>query len=537
MTISIKKYIFFFSILYIPSILCSQGLTSYNTSSSYAGYTLFPLNNKAYLIDNCGKIVNEWMFNSAATYCTYLMENGNIFFMGAIPQTTFNEGGGGSGSLEIRDINNNLVWSYQYYSPNSFSTHHDAEVMPNGNILLIVWEVLSIVEAIEIGRAPNYISGDAFWPLKVVEIEPVGTNQINTVWEWHIKDHIIQDYNTAFANYGVVADNPQLIDINIGGAGKDWLHANGIDYNKYLDQIAISLRDLDEIIIIDHSTTTAEAASHSGGKYGKGGDILYRWGNPQNYGRGTAANKTLNDQHDVRWVRKDFTMDGAISVFNNQGAGNSKSSVDVFYPPMDSPGFYSQPINNSAPYGPLASDFKLSNGPNGSFYSIYQGGMQVLPNGNALVTDAWNQDMFELDGNTGNVVWSYCSPIDGNAKIFKAIRYLANDIELSNYNLIPSNNTVESPSSNITLNCTNISYEAFCLSNYIGEDILTGTINDIKDYETDGIIESVQILQSGATVDYDSNTEIILSNGFEVKLNVDFYAFIDGCNNGLGGLN
>jgi len=80
------------------------------------------------------------------------MPNGNIFFMGTIETSTFSMGAGHSGNLEIRDINNNLVWSYLYYSPNSFSTHHDVEVMPNGNILLIVWEQISVVEAIAIGR-------------------------------------------------------------------------------------------------------------------------------------------------------------------------------------------------------------------------------------------------------------------------------------------------------------------------------------------------------------------------------------------------
>ncbi|MFT5802699.1 MAG: hypothetical protein ACI956_002520 [Nonlabens sp.] len=36
-----------------------------------------------------------------------------------------------------------------------------------------------------------------------------------------------------------------------------------------MDQIALSVRKMSEVIIIDHSTTTAEAASHNGGNSGK----------------------------------------------------------------------------------------------------------------------------------------------------------------------------------------------------------------------------------------------------------------------------
>jgi len=45
--------------------------------------------------------------------------------------------------------------------------------------------------------------------------------------------------------------------------------------------------------VIDHSTTTAQAAGHSGGTYGKGGDLLYRWGNPNAYQHGTAADESF----------------------------------------------------------------------------------------------------------------------------------------------------------------------------------------------------------------------------------------------------
>ena len=71
----------------------------------------------------------------------------------------------------------------------------------------------------------------------------------------------------------------------------DWMHANAVDYNEDLDQIMISAREFNEVWIIDHSTSTAEAASHSGGMYGKGGDLLYRWGNPEAYGRGDSTDR------------------------------------------------------------------------------------------------------------------------------------------------------------------------------------------------------------------------------------------------------
>ena len=34
------------------------------------------------------------------------------------------------------------------------------------------------------------------------------------VWEWHATDHIVQDYDESKLNFGVVADVPNLIDIN-----------------------------------------------------------------------------------------------------------------------------------------------------------------------------------------------------------------------------------------------------------------------------------------------------------------------------------
>ena len=92
----------------------------------------------------------------------------------------------------------------------------------------------------------------------------MGIDNAEIVWQWSFWDHMIQDYDPNKANYGVVAEHPELLDVNfidsVGGAsgGRDWLHCNGIDYNAHLDQIAISCKNTNEIYIIDHSTTTEE---------------------------------------------------------------------------------------------------------------------------------------------------------------------------------------------------------------------------------------------------------------------------------------
>ena len=104
------------------------------------------------------------------------------------------------------------------------------------------------------------------------------------------------------ANYGVVGDHPELADFNYppsgggggggpggGSGGTDWLHLNSVNYNAELDQIVVSVHNTGEIWVIDHSTSMAEAAGHTGGNSGRGGDILFRWGNPQAYDQGTGS--------------------------------------------------------------------------------------------------------------------------------------------------------------------------------------------------------------------------------------------------------
>ena len=158
-------------------------------------------------------------------------------------------------------------------------------------------------------------------PDHIIEVQPTGQTSGDIIWEWHAWDHLIQNYDSSKANYGVVGDHPELIDINFGEfylSTDDWMHTNSIDYNPQFDQILISVHNFDEIWVIDHSTTTEEAAGHSGGNSGKGGDLLYRWGNPESYDAGTASDQKLFGQHDTQWIKPDYPGAGHISYLQQR---------------------------------------------------------------------------------------------------------------------------------------------------------------------------------------------------------------------------
>ena len=238
------------------------------------------------------------------------------------PASCANKGGAGGagGGVEKIAWDGTVLWHFTYYTSNYLS-HHDIEPLPNGNILMIAWEYRTRNEAIAAGRNPNFLQGNTIMPDHIIEVEPTGQSSGNIVWEWHVWDHLIQEYNPAKENYGIVADHPELIDINFGERPDDINHINSIDYNEKFDQILLSVNSFSEIWVIDHSTTTQEAAGHNGGNSGKGGDILYRWGNPQAYHAGDVSDQAFYNQHDAQWIEAGSPGEGNILVFNN---GNYK---------------------------------------------------------------------------------------------------------------------------------------------------------------------------------------------------------------------
>ncbi len=380
-----------------------RGVVTKNEKAS-PGYTLIaPFGGQqTFLINLEGNVVHSWTTERKPSQAAYLLEDGSLLRTAKIPNETFNVPGGPAGGIQKFAWDGKLIWDYTVASDQRLS-HHDIEPLPNGNVLVVAWEVKSRAEAIDAGRDPAKIEGDALWPEVVLEIKPVGLNGGEVVWEWHVWDHLVQSFDKSRKNFGQPAEHPELIDLNfVERPIADWIHMNSIDYNPKLDQILLCGRTFDEIWVIDHSTSTAEAAEHSGGRHGKGGDLLYRWGNPFAYFAGTPFDQVLFGQHDPHWIPQGLPGAGNILIFNNGSDRDQRafSTVDEITPPIKTDGSYQREAGSA--FGP--TDFHWTYKDPASLYSPRVSGAQRMPNGNTLICSGETGHVFEVTP-AGEIVW------------------------------------------------------------------------------------------------------------------------------------
>ena len=426
--------------------------TSENLSDGYILYTV-PNSPYAYLINRKGEVVHQWKANYGA-FGGYLLDDGSIILGLDDPDYPVFGHGGPYGRLIKLTWDGKLLWDFEY-ATREHILHHDMAVMPNGNILATVYEATTYDEALALGRRPDMIPLDGPWLEKIIEIEPQGKFDGKIVWEWYIKDHLIQNHDPRMANYGNPKDHPELLDFNRGlpipaaitedsleilklkgiaerndtpgSLGADIYHFNSINYNADLDQIVVSSPHLSEILVLDHSTSTKEAAGHKGGKSGKGGDFLYRWGNPQNYMKGDSTNRQLFGQHDVRWVEKGKPGEGHLTVFNNHPPSDVKdfmqelmgpiserySAVYEITSPINERGTYE--LDKNAAFGPDQPFWIYTAADTFTFYSPFISGAQRMENGNTLINEGARGRFMEVTPE-GKTVWEYLIPYRGEIR-------------------------------------------------------------------------------------------------------------------------
>ncbi len=404
------------SFLYInyTSAQNTVGLLSYDIAQSYQGYTLIYPHNQPniYLLNNCGEVVHTWEDeeNFRPGNTVYLRDDGSIVKTKRDASVIDDEiwAGGGGAIVEIRSWENDLLWSFELNDENA-RLHHDIALIPNGNILMLAWEKKSNEEAIAQGRRPDLLNQEVLWPDYVFEVNP-NTDEI--VWEWHAWDHLIQDYDETKANYGVVSEHPELIDINWDtNEGKsDWMHSNALDFRPELNQIMISVPTFHEIWIIDHSTTTEQSAGHVGGNSNHGGDLLYRAGNQQAYQMGDSTDQILFYQHDAHWsnefIPNTHPFFDHVVCFNNR-VGEDFSSIEIFETSWNMYLTDYQPFQGTFP--PYEFQNTITHPTPTDFHSTGLSSAQLLPNGNVLSCSGRQGYIVELTPNN-DLVWEYVVP-------------------------------------------------------------------------------------------------------------------------------
>ncbi len=411
--------------------LAGCGMSSDLTGPSIPAtpYVLFtPIqSNATYLMDLQGQLVHRWVAASTAACSVYLLENGQILRPRSLGPGSFAGGGCNGGVVEILDWDGRVQWSYQYFGP-TFQQHHDVRRMPNGHVLMVAWEIKTAVEARAVGRNADTIpSSGVIWVDHVIEVDPQ-TSRI--VWEWHAWDHLLAPGDDP-------SEHPERIDPNARTtAASDWTHVNAVDYNPSLDQVMVSSRNFSEIWIVDHGTTTDEAAGHAGGRRGRGGDLLFRWGSPGNYG--LPGPQQLFGQHNAHWVEGNLSGAGQILIFNN-GDRNSRpySTVVQIAPTMGADGAYA--YDAVAGFLPTAPASEYAAKPPESLFAPIISGAQRLISGNTLVCAGTEGRFLEVTP-AGDTAWSY-TVTDTTGKtgvqVFRATRVEGDDPALAGRTLVP----------------------------------------------------------------------------------------------------
>lgn len=362
-------------------------VTFYNEELSEDEYILVndAAANSVYLMDKNADLVYEWPLGDRIIGNDVILLNDGTLLASLESDNPDFQFGGQGGIIQIIDKNGQALWNFEY-SNTEHRSHHDVELLPNGNVLAIAWEKMTQEEATANGSK----LGSDIYPESIIEINPT-TDTI--VWEWHAKDHLVQDFDESKLNYGSIAENPQLINLNyVDAVGGNIMHANGIGYDELNDLIYLSVNYYSEVWVIDHSTSADDAASHSGGKFGKGGDLLYRFGNPS----------TQNDENTERLFINNHYPNlfepGKILIYTNGGDLEQSTVYELKLP--------TELTQKTIPKTTQPEILWSFTDP--ELYAPKVSGAVRLPNGNTLITEG-DFGLWEVT-QQGEVVWKFSAP-------------------------------------------------------------------------------------------------------------------------------
>jgi len=376
-------------IKFLTHIIILFGFLTPNVFDGYTLYTSEP-NYTTYLIDNDLNVINEWYADCQPASMAYLQPDSTLIYPCKQDNPIIPVTAASGGRIIHYDWNGTILWDW--VCDWEYQLHHDIEPTPDGTILAIAKEDI-----------------DGFMPDVILEIEPNGIHGANLVWVWKVSEHMGE------------LDNPYTFYEDADYHINDWNHFNTVSLNEY-EEILLSSRNWSEIYIIPWD-------------WGDG-KILYRWGNPQNYGRGDSTDQILFAQHGVNEIPIGYPGEENIILFNNNsrmGMENDTSEVIEFRPPIEEDYIYVEDptgywnifsryyIEDGEPFGPTEPIWTFRD----TFYAPKQSGAFRLPNGNTFVTVAGG-NMFEVTYDK-EIVWEHT----GSSNTFRAQKYGLDYLTLS----------------------------------------------------------------------------------------------------------
>lgn len=343
------------------------------------------LSTSTYLIDENNQPIYEWTSDALPAQVAYLDEEGFLVRTlsddEAYDDGNFfsNVGGGALGGIiersyidkttgeTITDWRFRLADDIEGADINNMVLHHDIALLPSGNILALLWQRKTYDESVQAGRNPESLDSDlGMFAEQIIELQRTenedGSDSWEIVWQWDMWDHFVQTDYADKDNYieGELFDYPNLIDINYNletDTSIDVFHVNAVFYLEKYDQIVITSHLNSELWVIDHSTSTAEAATSSGGNYHRGGELLYRWGNAQAYGYPDDRYTFLSGVHDPSFVYNSLSDNklGTFFMYDNNRDSGENSQVVEMSPPMTLNGEYLIGADVEGIYGPITT--------------------------------------------------------------------------------------------------------------------------------------------------------------------------------------
>ncbi len=368
------------------------GLT-HRDSSSADGYTLIsPIGgDHTYLLDEEGRIVHGWSAEGFQTGYGHLLPNGNLLARGQeMVETEVGayEAAGNADILLEMDWDGNEVWRWEHPS-----FHHDMCRLPNGNTIVITWNLCDpkvaeqvkggmplyreelikgnpehmafILSGLGVGGRPRDLSG--YLSDTILEISPSG----DVIHSWNAWEHCDLEKDVMCPH-----EFPY-----------EWTHSNSVKYVPE-GKVLLSFREISLVMMISWPE----------------GDVLWRWG----------GDHLISHQHDAT-----MTPEGNVLIFDNGTHHPVTPHSRVTEVDMKTDEIVWQYVPHVV----------------FSFFSGHIGGCERLPNGNTLICEGQSGRVFEVTKES-KVCWEWISPFVLSFKniycsmLFRAHRYAADGPEL-----------------------------------------------------------------------------------------------------------